>query len=141
MKKLLLLLTLLSSIALAAESYICESEAIGGVKFNSQQKKFEGSAFKAGNKNVLTYNKINKIWEWKDFGEATASSIKCTESDFLIECQLFGGEINFHKKNLRFYETYTAGALSSPKDANEKTKVFFEKNTPLIAVGSCAIIN
>ena len=42
MKKLLLLLTLLSSIALAAESYICESEAIGGVKFNSQQKKFEG---------------------------------------------------------------------------------------------------
>jgi hypothetical protein len=143
MKKLFLVLLLFfSSIAFAAENYICESEAAGGVKFNFQQKKYEGMAFKGEDKNVLTFNKAIKIWEWKGFGDNYPKSMGgCKDEENFISCKLLGGEMGFSKLTLRYYETYILPATMSTKNIDKKAREILEGNTPSISVGSCAAIN
>jgi len=142
MKKFLLLLQLFSSMSFAAESYICETEAAGGVKFNFQQKKYEGMAFKEGGKSLLTFNKAIKIWEWKDFGDKNPKSYGgCKEADGFIECKIIGGEMQFSINTLRFYETYILPATMSTKNIDKDAHKLLEGNTPSIKVGSCAVIN
>ena len=127
----------------AADNYLCEGEAAGGVKYNFQTKTFEGMGFSNKEKNILQLNKNTKKWELKKFGDKIARSFGgCEDSKYeLITCKVIAGEFAFSKTTLRYYETYTLPSLAEISRMDKETKELFSHNTPMIEVGKCAEIN
>ena len=138
---IVLCLIMFSKISQAAESYICETEASGGVKFNFTQNKYEGTVFRSDGKYVLTLNKSLSLWEWKEFGDKIAKSMSCNDKDNFVRCKLIGGEMGFSKSSLRFYETYTLPWAFDTRNVDKNSREILQGNTPYIKVGICASIN
>lgn len=145
-----LLIWSISFICNAADNtYLCITEAAGGVRFDSKQNKFVGSAFDIQNpKKILVKKENDGKWTVKDFGSDIDSVWgKCTERKIknsltAISCEVMFGRFGFSLTNLRFYQTYTIPALASSSDyANdEKVRKLFDSNTPEIEVGACSKI-
>ncbi len=145
MKKIfILLLTLtLGFESKAANNYLCEGEAAGGVKYNFQTKVFEGMGFSNKEKNILQLNKDTKKWELKKFGDKILRSFGgCEDSKYdTITCKVIAGEFSLSKTSLRYYETYTLPSLVEISKMDKEMKELFSHNTPMIEVGKCAEIN
>ena len=147
---LCLLICSISSICNAADNtYLCISEAAGGVRFDSIQKKFIGTAFNSQTPHkIIVKKEADEKWTVKDFGKDFDSAWgKCEEfkeknSITAISCELIFGKFGFSITNLRFYQTYTIPALadSSNYSKNNKVKEIFDGNTPGIEVGACSKI-
>ena len=139
MKKIILLLFLIPNLVMA-ESYLCITDASGGVRFNERNDKYEGTGFKEGRKYILKklrnseeYVQEWANWSWNKFGEKNENinltDCKYVEAIGLLKCDTSGGQLWFNYKKLRFALTEMFGFYGS--DPNDDT---------YLEVGSCSKI-
>ena len=138
MKKLLLLILLLPTLSFAElNSFLCIAEGSGGLIYNKATKKLEGTKFKTETKLVVRETEDYK-WSVKQFGSDFELAYNgCDERIFenkrlYLVCDIYGGQLVFHIKELRFVKTYTAGYIIEPD-----TTTF---DTPHIEAGDCSQI-
>lgn len=132
MKKFILITIFLASSvstqSKAQESYLCISEAIGGVSYDANKKRWEGTKFTNSNeKSLLT--KKNGTWKYKDFGSSAESDCGKFNDFGAIRCNILFGEFIFNFKTKRFTKSYLVGYVNGD-DNNE--------NTPAVMIGSCS---
>ncbi len=132
MKKFYLLLIYLilniPTIATAQDSYLCVSEAIGGISYDAARKKWEGTKITNDN-NKLIITKKNNLWKLKEFGGSTEFDCDEPRKTGSFRCEIFFGEFLFNPKTKRFLQTFIFGYIDG-KDNNE--------NTPSIIIGKCS---
>jgi len=123
-----------------AESYLCITDASGGVNFNERTGKYEGKGFKSGRKYVLkklknsTFDGIEfGTWSWNKFGEKNEklNLFGCKDIEILelLQCDTGGGQFYFNYGKLRFALSNMLGFYQS--DPNDDT---------YLEVGSCSKI-
>jgi len=119
---------LIPSLVSAQENYLCVSEAIGGVAYNSTEKKWEGTKFKNSSEKIII-TKTNGIWKYKEFGATFEEDCGKSNEYGNFRCSIFFGEFVFNSKTKRFIKTYTAGYVGGEDNNN---------NTPAIMIGTCS---
>jgi hypothetical protein len=112
----------------AQESYLCISEAIGGVAYDSSLNKWDGTKFSNNNHKIILKKK-NGSWKYADFGNNFEESCDKMNEYGIFRCNMILGEFIFNSKSKRFIKTYTAGYLSG-QDNND--------NTPYVMIGTCS---
>ena len=128
MKKILLI-ALFPIFCFAQNSYLCVPTSSTGFKFDSNAKKWNRSFLSNDLKQILI--KTDGGWQWRDFGrEWGLVCDKDFEKDGLLICPVFGGEVKFNKKTLRYIQTYTAGYVEGID--NNKS------DTPGMTIGTCS---
>lgn len=143
---LLFLLMGLHGHSFAGETYLCITEAAGGVKFNSYKKQFEGTAFDVNTtEKILVQREDNNTWKAKDFGSKFSNYFNCKASSekgvaTYVECKSIGGTFEISLQSLRFYSIYYVPALvdTSKYSTDKNIRELFDHNTPSISVGSCS---
>lgn len=122
MKKIALISVLIfSSTVVSAKSYVCVTEASGGVK--KVDGKYVGTAFKSDSKYLLTDT------TWTDFEYPNVpTKCKSAVNPEYIACEGIVRVI-FNKSNLRFRLTNSWGYVESEE--------IFSNATPYIEVGTC----
>ena len=118
----------LSNAANAQESYLCVSEASGGVSYDSSTQKWRGAVFRNDEKKFLITKKDNK-WTMKEFGKSFETD--CTQpNEFgVMSCNKILGDFNFSTKTRRYLSTYIAGYIDGSNN---------NENTPNIQIGICS---
>jgi hypothetical protein len=114
--------------SIAQDSYLCISEASGGVAYNSNQNKWEGTKFKTENEKIILIKK-NSQWKLKEFGHSFENDCSEMSEYGILRCQISFGEFIFNSKTKRYLESYILGYIDG-KDNN--------KNTPSVTIGKCS---
>ncbi len=129
MKALILIFIALtfSNIARAQEIYLCVSEATGGVSFDRNSQKWQGTALR--NNNKILINKKNNKWTMKGFDSSLEN--ECTQPNEygVMSCNKILGEFNFNIKTRRYISTYVAGYIDGSNNND---------NTPAVEIGVCS---
>lgn len=116
-----------------AEGYICIPDKATGFKFNKTDKSWHTATFNVKNDKYILSNGSGK-WRWKVIGEKDHDFGKC--GDFneygYINCDIFGSQITFNRKNLRYQSIYTVGYVSAGIAGTEGG------DTPYIEIGRCS---
>lgn len=132
MKKYILiticLASLISTQSKAQESYLCISEAIGGVAYDDTTRKWVGTKFTNTNEKILI-SKKNEVWKFKIFNGTYEEKCGKMNEYGIIRCDIIGGDFIFNKKTKRFIKTHINGYISGI-DNND--------NTPAVIIGSCS---
>ena len=135
---ILLLVCLISTAALADESYLCIGEHATGFSFNEKNKTWSTAKFKEEKWIVKRSADSNYKWEVYEFGENFP--VSACEHDFNDAGNLFcDGIVQFrmNKEKLRFLYIHPLGYWSD----NENFKILKEgKNTPAMQIGKCSKI-
>jgi len=139
-------------------SYFCVAEAAGGLSFNSAQKKWVGTVFRADEKFVLRLKFVDvqpgtEVWDKEETYTNFDVSITASGSSYQAECRQRGSGKNksisissygsftcsaslqdyyFNLENNRYMNFYAAGYINGA-DNNE--------NTPSVTGGVCTKIN
>lgn len=136
MKKLLVPLFIACfSTAAVSETYLCISEAVGGISWNGRE--WRGVEFKAGDKylikpiTLLNGTKSKKLG-LHDFGSDTSiASCEWSDNAEWLSCRgLY--TVLFNKKTNRFLAAYMEGYTGGRDD---------NKDTPSIQAGTCSSID
>jgi len=109
---LLLLVAVLLPMSVNAGSFLCITEATGGVSYNKRQKQWEGSGFTADGKYIIKESTF-ETEKWKlevrklgsPDGPENQPDFVCREgfsNSGLLECLGFLSRFNMTKDNLRF---------------------------------------
>uniref|UniRef100_UPI0040483776 hypothetical protein n=1 Tax=Rheinheimera sp. TaxID=1869214 RepID=UPI0040483776 len=127
MKNLLVsLIAACVSTSALAESYLCISEAAGGVYW--ENGKWSNAKFTTGQKYLF---QDNRWFEWgKKF--ALADCKKHPYMDDSVTCESFPYHIAFNKEKLRFSAYYLYGFVDG-RDSNA--------DTPAVEIGTCSKLN
>ncbi len=137
-----ILFALLSASAYAAESYLCVADMATGFKFDKNRKEWKTTAFKAGNKYVLTKSKHEGYaWEVKKVGIRITQSWCKKDFDkygFLL-CDGFFA-FKFNKNNLRFLNVHSIGYVDENLVDPEGNLPKVEGITPLMEIGKCSLL-
>jgi len=133
MKYLIVLLAFIPIFAIA-ESYLCLTEAVGGVHYNESQKIYKGQGFSNEYKWILKKNGAK--WEVFQHGNVYPHSTSCTErkieDDNKISCEIPIAHFIMFTKKLRYVYIYY-GTWTGPIELNGKTY----NDSSYIEVGSC----
>ena len=133
-----LLVCLISTAALADDSYLCIGEHATGFSFNEKNKTWIAGGFKEGKWILKKSADPNYKWEVYRFGENFPESV--CEQDFNesgnIMCEGIA-QFRMNKERLRFLYIYPFGYWSD----NNKVNMLKEgKNTPFMEIGKCSKI-
>jgi hypothetical protein len=112
-----------------AESYLCISEAAGGVFYGNGR--WDDGKMSIGKKFLFKGN------AWYEFGSSNPQVIGCKKvedrfSGSFVECQDEFYHIRFNKKNLRYSRFYLFGFVDGKDNAG---------NTPHVEIGKCSRID
>ena len=125
-----LLFFLTSVPARSQESYLCVSEASGGVAYDSSQKKWKGTKFSNPNDKIIISKKNGK-WKMKDFGSKFEDDCGELTKSGSLGCSNVFGDLIFNLNTKRYMKSYFIGYIDG-KDNIE--------NTPSITIGTCSLI-
>lgn len=114
--------------ALAQDSYLCVSEAIGGIAYDSSTRKWEGTKFKNKNEKIILVKK-NGVWKLKDFGSTFENDCGKMNEFGTFRCDILFGEFLFNSKTKRFLKSYLVGYVSGEDNNND---------TPAVMAGTCS---
>lgn len=139
----ILLVCLISTVALADESYLCIGEHATGFAFNGKNKTWSTARFPPHKWIVKKSTNPKYKLEIVEFGEEYPT-LKC-DTDFNdsgnLICLDTGGEgwgqFRMSKNNLRYLWAYPYGYWS---DTNEVKALKEGANTPLMEIGKCSKI-
>lgn len=142
-------------------TYLCISDAVGGIRFDDVYKKWVTAKFTSGDRYILTTKSsglvTDKVFQeltmtyhvtWEPHGANYNAFTKgcLTQTDQLkkinpymnfghdgfITCNIIGGELKINLKKLRYLRSYTFGFVDGIDDGG---------NTPLVEIGNCTKIN
>jgi len=123
-------------------AYSCTAESSGGIFFNDQTKKWEGTGFRPLSKFILTLKYVRTTAEGDEYGATITPSgrndaLPCpsyrtqlaqiNETGFLV-CRTEFYNYKFNLKTGRFIEAYLMG-YTNGQDIND--------DTPLVSAGVC----
>ena len=128
-------LTLLVTSISAEERYLCEEEAVGGLRYDTTTTKWRGVNFNANDKYIISKPITGGMWEHRPFvitevGESFPSGwcpLPFNENGYL-SCEMYG-EFIFNKDTMRFLNFYEFGYLDGIDDNNDN---------PSVAAGKCS---
>jgi len=141
---ILLLLTALPALA-NAESYLCVEGQVTGFNFNTKGNNWEKSGFHADHKYFVKPNSDTSLkakWIVTQSGATVpyASSQDDFASTGALKLDGMGGQFLMNKKSLRFVRTYILGYWTDAIPGEEAGSFVEGKNTPVITIGSCAVL-
>lgn len=113
---------------MAQDSYLCISEAMGGVAYDSSTRKWEGTKFKNSNEKIILIKK-NGVWKLKNFGSTFEKDCGKMNEFGTFRCNILFGEFLFNSKTKRFLKSFVAGYVDG-EDNND--------NTPAVMAGTCS---
>lgn len=133
LKKYLTLLALaalgyIPSVTMAQDSYLCVSEAMGGIAYDSSTRKWEGAKFTNSNEKIILVKK-NGVWKLRNFGSTFENECGKMNEFGTFRCNILFGEFLFNSKTKRFLKSYVVGYVSG-EDNND--------NTPAVMAGVCS---
>jgi len=140
----LMLITVLPSIPVNAESYLCITEHSTGFKYNKNTKEWASVKFKTDSKYIVSRAPNNKLYEdykWVVQKHGTKSIPIWCEKDFsdngFISCADIIGMTEFEMNNesLRFHTFYSVGYVLTQKQIDESAD---GGDTPNIEIGKCS---
>jgi hypothetical protein len=134
----ILLVCLISTAALADESYLCMGEHATGFAFKEKTKTWSTARFQE-NKYIVKKS-TDPLYKWEVFDFGKDFPISMCENDFNDSGNIFCEgvtQFRMNKEKLRFLYIYPFGYWSD----NEKQKLFKEgRNTPSMEIGTCSKI-
>jgi hypothetical protein len=113
--------------AWSQDKYVCVSEAIGGVSFNTNSQKWESTKF-SNNGEKFILSSRNGEWSIKEFGRKHEDKCGKMQENGHLSCRIIFGDFIFNLETKRFLKTYLSGYVFG-EDTNE--------NTPAIIIGTC----
>ncbi len=114
--------------SIAQDSYLCVSEASGGVAYDSNQKKWIGTKFRTENEKIILIKKDSQ-WKLKDFGFSFENDCGEISEYGTLRCNIAFGEFLFNSKTRRYLKSYTVGYVDGRDNNND---------TPAVTIGKCS---
>jgi hypothetical protein len=118
---------MLSTNSYAQESYLCVSEASGGVAYEKNINKWKGTVFRTKNEKILITSKNNK-WVMRKFESTIEVDCNAPSNYGVMRCSDIFGTLIFNMVTRRYLSSYLAG-YTDGSDNND--------NTPNIEIGVC----
>jgi len=139
--------------AFAQDAFICVADSAAGFNYDSAQKKWRSTTFRANGKYLVSKSQKTQEWEFKDVGDEVATSKCRVQNDEDLVCDdKVNWELLMNRSNRRFIYHQNLGYWTvrpMPKGLDKQPpnlkagaeRLYVEgKITPYTEIGTCSPI-